>query len=374
MKVFRVFTSGGAAYGLERNVLSTIAPLTTLGLDVRIVAVAEMRCGGLSEPTFAKLRQSGCRFDVIETRHRVPFDVARKLAKLVREHKPDVLHSHGYKADIASILSRTAVPKVATVHGWCSRTVKERFYEWLGVQALKRMDAVVALCEDYRQRLLRRGIRGEHIHVVSVGTRAEDIPSSGRDFRREWGIGDDEVLVVQVGRLSSEKNPGLLLEVARRICTNHGNARFVFVGDGPLMAHLRADASSLGNRIVLAGYVREVGDVYGAADIVASTSNTEALPRTLLEAGAMGVPVVATDVGGVAEIVEHGVTGILCPSGDAEAITAAIERLVEDAAFRKQAGAAARERIRTLFSVAACAQRLIDVYEAAIGRRERAIT
>lgn len=372
MKVFRVFTSGGAAYGLERNVFSTISPLTALGVKVRVIAIAEMRSGGLGDTALARLRESCCPFDVIQTHRRVPLDVARKLANLIRTDRPDIVHSHGYKADIASVMSRAKVARVATVHGWCSRSAKERFYEWIGIQALKRMDAVIALCEDYRQRLVRRGVRNECIHVVPVGTRVEDIPSSGLNFRHEWRVRDDEVLIVQVGRLSPEKNPRLLLDAALRICAKHANARFAFVGDGSMTERLRADAAPLGDRVVFAGYMRDVGDVYRAANIVANTSNTEALPRTLLEAGIMGVPVVATNVGGAAEIIEDGVTGILCPPGDVGAISAALTRLIEDTNFRTRAGAAARERVGTLFSIAACGRRLLEVYEAVIARRKGA--
>ncbi len=377
MKVLHVFATGGEAYGIERTLFSILPALAAEGVDVRVAVVAETRAGGLGERTAAGLRDCRCEYDVIEAKGRLPLGPARRLRQLVREHSPDVVHSHGYKCDLASLLSRAGRPRVSTVHGFCSRTSRERFYEWINVRCLKRMDAVIALCEDYRRRLLCRGVPDDRIRVAHVGVDPDRIPGSGRNFRREWSIGGDEVLVVQVGRLSPEKNPALFIEVAQRLCSiRRGGAcvapaRFVLVGDGQLMSQLRAATSDAG--VLLAGYVEEVGDVFRAADIAVNCSTTEGLPGALLEAGAMGVPVVATDVGGVAEIVEDGVTGILCPSGDAEAIAAAIGRLVEDGAFRKRAGAAARERIRTTFSVAACARRLLDVYEAAIGRKKESV-
>ncbi len=363
MKVIHVMETGGEAYGVERTVSTLLAGLARQGLDVRAAVVAETRAGGLSAAAAERLKATGCPFDIIETASRFPFGIASRLRRLFDREKPDVVHSHGYKIDLAVLLSRTRAATVTTVHGWCSRSAKERFYEWLGVQCEKRMDAVIALCEDYRRRLIRRGVRADRIRVVHVGTDPAALPSSGRDCRAEWGVGRDEVLIVQVGRLSPEKNPALFIEAAKRLAPRLPQARFVLVGDGSLMAPLRALAGPLGDRLVFAGYVKDVGCVFSAADIVVNCSTTEGLPGVLLEAGAMGLPAVATAVGGVSEIIDEGVTGFLCASGDTEAVAAAIERLVQDPALRRSMGDAARKRIGTDFTIDACAKQLLKVYE-----------
>ena len=134
MKVIHVFTTGGDAYGVERTVSSILPALVRQGVEVRAVAVAEARAGGVSESTAARFRELGCPFHIIETAGRLPFRLARRLRRLFDDEKPDIVHSHGYKTDLALLLSRTKTAMVTTVHGWCGRSAKERFYEWLGVQ------------------------------------------------------------------------------------------------------------------------------------------------------------------------------------------------------------------------------------------------
>ena len=363
MRVVHVFATGGAAYGTERTVLSVLRGLAKQGAEARAIVVVEPRAGGMAQPTRERLRECGAAADVIDAESRLPFAIGRQLRRLLDAQPPDVLHSHGYKCDMASLFSRLKTARVTTVHGWCGRTPRERLYEWLGVQCQKRMDAVVALCEDYRQRLIRRGVSTQRVHVVPVGIDPAAIPSGRRDFRQEWGVGGHETLVVQVGRLSPEKAPHLFVEVAARLSGRLPNTRFALAGDGPLMPRLQTAVVRLSGRVLLAGYVMEVGDVLRAADVVLNCSTTEGLPGALLEAGAMGVPAVATAVGGVPDIIQDGVTGILCPPGDVEAIKAAVARLIEDTELRENMGAAARERVERVFGVEACTERLIQVYE-----------
>jgi len=119
--------------------------------------------------------------------------------------------------------------------------------------------------------------------------------------------------------------------------------------------------------VTLTGYIEDIGDVFRAADVIVNCSTTEGLPGALLEAGAASRPAVATAVGGVPEIIEDGVTGLLCPSGDTDALTAALERLVQDGPLRETMGAAARARIDSVFGTAACSQRLVEIYKSLLG-------
>jgi len=363
LKVMHVFQTGGKAYGVERTVLSLLPALTRRGIQVHVVVAAETRWGGMDEHTARQLRECACKVDVIPVTAHLPFGLAKCLRRIVARERPDIVHSHGYKCDIASMLSRSAAAKVATIHGWCSRSVREKLWEWTGVQFEKRMDAVVALSGDYRDRLLRRGVADSRIHVVHAGIDVAALRSGRRDCRGEWGIGRDGVLVVQVGRLSPEKNPQLFVRMAKQVCKRLPQATFVLVGGGPLEGVLSRDVAGSRGRILLAGYVEEIADVFGAADIAVSCSTTEGLPGAVLEAGAMSTPVVATAVGGVPEIIEDGVTGILCPPGDVEELEAGIVRLIEDVELRTNMGAAARQRIAAAFTSNTCAAQLVELYE-----------
>lgn len=363
MKVLHVLRTGGMAYGVERTVLSMLPALLQRGVEVRVFVVVEAKVGRTPATVPDILRQGGCEVDVVETGSRFPLGVARTLRRICDREKPDILHTHGYKCDLASLLSRSKAQKVTTVHGWCSRSMRERFYEWVDVQCLKRMGRVIALCEDYRGRLLRRGVADRLIRVAHVGVELDMLPSSGHDYRAEWGVGPDDLLATQIGRLSPEKNPALFLEVAGRLAGRFPHMKFVLVGDGPLADQLRRDAAQAGVPVTFAGYISDVGDVFRAADVVVNCSTTEGLPGALLEAGVTGTPAVATIVGGAPEIIDDGVTGFLCPSGDAGALAGALERLIKDGELREKMAAAARERIRTVFNTDVCARHIVEIYE-----------
>ena len=373
MKVIHLFRTGTAGYGLERNILCTLPGLVERGIDVVGVGVKEERVSPAAPHFIQYLQDSGVQWTSIESYSRLPFGLARQLSEVVDAENPDIIHSHGYKCDAGMVLAETAdAVRMTTIHGWLSRSVRERFYEWINVQTCKRLDRVIVFCEDYRQRLLLRGVPGEVIRIIPVGLDPDVVPGAGTDFRQAWGVPEDGLLIAQIGRLSREKNPDVFVDVACKLSDKFPDARFVLVGDGVMHGQLEETVASAGKEGVIrfAGYVHEMADVAGAIDIAVNCSATEGIPRTLLEAGAAGVPAVATDVGGVPDALDDGVTGILCPPGDADAIETGLTRLIEDTELRAKMGAAARERVATVFSIETCSRRLITDYETLLSDRK----
>ncbi len=342
------------------------------GIEVVALAVVETRAGEIA-PSFAhSLAQSGIRLYQVPVASRLPWALARELTGVFRSEAPDIIHSHDYKCDLTILLANTYdAGLMTTVHGWCSRTPIERFYEWLELQCCKRMDAVVVFCPEYKRRVVAGGVSSGAVHIAPVGVDPIAVPRDGNDFRERWGVSRAAVLIAQVGRLSQEKQPQVFVKMATELCARFLTARFVLVGTGAMLPELRRQVASTGRRdaLVFAGYVASVGDVFDTVDIVVSCSSTEAVPRVLLESGAAGLPVVATAVGGVPDVVEDGVTGILCQPGDVGAITNGVARLIGDTALRKRLGAAAQERVASKFSIEACSRRLVEVYEAVSGRK-----
>ena len=372
MKVVHFFRTSAAGYGLERNILCTLPGLVERGIEVTGVGVTEEHVSPAAPDFVERLQDSGVRWTTIESCSRLPFALARRLSHILSTEKPDIVHSHGYKCDVGMLLANTGdAVRMTTVHGWLSRNVLERFYEWINVQSCKRLDRVIVFCEDYRRRLLSRGVPDKVIRVIPVGLDTRVVPRMGTDFRNEWGVPENGLLIAQIGRLSPEKHPEMFIEVACRLSEKFPHARFVLVGDGTMRKRLEQTVMSAGKGDVIrfAGYVHEVADVADAIDIGVNCSATEGIPRTLLEAGAAGVPVVATDVGGVPDALDDGVTGILCPSGDARAIEAGLTRLLEDVELRAKMGAAARDRVATVFSIEMCSWRLIAEYETLLADR-----
>ncbi|MEM7339987.1 MAG: glycosyltransferase [Actinomycetota bacterium] len=280
----------------------------------------------------------------------------------LRALRPDVVHTHSSKAGVLGRVAanRLGVPVAHTVHGWSmagptsSRSMLVRARR-RGVVALEqalaaRTDAIVVVTEADRSAGLAAGIgQPDQYHVIrsgidlSVPTRAADDPHAQR---AQLGVGPG-FLVGTVARLSPQKDLGTLLTGfarARRDLERiapDGPPSLVIIGGGPDHDALRTRTSALG----LDEYVRFLGPRADAAalvagfDLFALSSRWEGLPRSIVEAVAAGVPVVATDVGGVSELIDHGRTGRLVAAGDADAIANA---LVDAAAASGQSVAMAR--------------------------------
>jgi glycosyltransferase involved in cell wall biosynthesis len=188
-------------------------------------------------------------------------------------------------------------------------------------------------------------------------------PELRRALRGELGITDDEVVALTVANLRSEKGYDVLLEAARLSVAAGAPVRFLSVGRGPLEAELAAAADVGG----LAGHLRFLGTrtdtprLMAGADLFVLPSHQEGLPVALMEAMSAGLPVVATTVGGVPDVITDGVDGLLVPPGRADLLAQAVERVVRNPALRARLAAASLER-SALFDVRAAARAIESLY------------
>jgi glycosyltransferase involved in cell wall biosynthesis len=189
--------------------------------------------------------------------------------------------------------------------------------------------------------------------------------------RRALGLADDALIVGCVGRLVPVKNHALLLECLPHFAARHANLDIVLVGGGELGTMLRERAASLGvaDRVLFAGERPNVTDLLPAFDVFAQPSLSEGLSIALLEASATGLAIVATDVGGNREIVGDGETGLLVPSGDVDALTAALDRMLSGADLRARFGAAAAEWAERNASISAMREAYDRFYRDALATR-----
>lgn len=183
-------------------------------------------------------------------------------------------------------------------------------------------------------------------------------------IRREAGACGGVPLVVGVMRLSIEKRPDLFVETIRRVRLVKPDCRAAIAGVGPLEGEVRRQIASLrlDHAITLLGQRRDVNAILAAADVVLLTSDHEGTPNVLLEALALGRAVVATDAGGVGEVIEHDRTGLLAECGDVGALAAAVNRVLTDSSFAEQLAAAGREIVRERFSLDAVVDQTLAAY------------
>ena len=303
-----------------------------------------------------------------------------QLTRTLRSLRPDIVHTHnpkpGILGRIAARLVRTPLV-VNTQHGlWAQPT--DRWQRRLPVYTAERIAAafgdveLVQNPEDVRTLVETLHIPDSNVRLLGNGVDLgrfdpAHVPAGTRQrLRAEWGIADDEVVCLVVGRLVVEKGIVELLDAAHQLSERGVRARFVVVGptdpdksdaiDPAIFDRARSDG------VVLTGTRSDMPECYAASDIFVTASWREGFPRSAMEAAAMGLPTVASDIRGNRQVISDGETGLLVPVRDADRIANAVERLVDDPDERSRMGVAARQRAAAEFDQQRVIDRTLDVY------------
>lgn len=290
------------------------------------------------------MRESGITVvEVPGLRRRIsPVDDVRALWHLYRYfrvHRPQLVSTHTSKAGvlgrIAAVLAGVPV-RVHTFHGLVLEgyfgPIASAMARWVERRLASISTAIIAVGPQVDTDLHRFGI-GDGRRIVIRGGFDFDRLSGGSPsaVRDELGISARAPVIGIVGRLASVKNVRMFLQAATRVLRAQTDARFLLVGDGELRAELESYAAALGlgASAMFTGWRRDLNDVYAAVDVAVCCSFHEGVPAALIEACAASRPVVGTDVGGIPDVVEDGINGYVVPSGDADALAAAILKVLE---------------------------------------------
>jgi glycosyltransferase involved in cell wall biosynthesis len=294
---------------------------------------------------------------------------AWRLVRLVRGGSFDLVHAHGQDAAILAVATRPlhGARVVVTRHviDEPSRTRRERWRAGAALAALARADARVTVSQAAASRLAELlGPRHSDIRVIRNGVDLERFaPGSRREAARTaLGLEPDDLAMLALAVLREGKGHDVLLGAMPGVLAEVPRARLLVAGAGETEPALRALAAPLGKAVDFLGARADAPDLLAASDVVVLASLAEALPTALMEAAAAGRPCVATRVGGVPEIVEDGVTGLLVPPGDSAALARALIRLAREAALRVGMGRAARERAEAQFSLDAQVERTWELW------------
>jgi len=264
------------------------------------------------------------------------------------------------------------IPWVAYHHGYTATDSKMRLYNRFDRWSLPKADLVMTVCEAFAQELAsvakvrREKIRVQH-NPIRPGSRPN--PAEVEALRKHLAIAEHERVILSVGRLSLEKAHADLILAFEQLCATNADYKLVIVGDGPERANLEAAASRFEKRIVFTGQISEVQPFYAMADVFVLPSQSEGSPNVLLEAMAAEVPVVATAVGGVPEIVEDETSALLVPSSNPSSIATALAALLTDKNLAQRLARNAARLIDAHHNPENYVQSLVGIYREVIDRK-----
>ncbi|MFL5963573.1 MAG: glycosyltransferase family 4 protein [Gaiellaceae bacterium] len=349
--------------GAEQHLLALLPALRERSVDARFLSFD----AGEDAERFHRALDDR---DVPWRRVRSGLDVSPRLAanilRAVRAESPDLLHTHMVHADVygsfAAQVLRT--PFVSTRHN------DDRYllgpFRHVDRAFMHGVRRIVAISDAVREFHIRAGLDAAKLVTIHYGL--DDVPAAPSEVTPDAvGVPAGAPLVLAIGRLIEQKDHATLLEAFARIHGTHPAARLAILGWGPLEAHTKALVHRLGldDAVFVLGRV-EPRDWLARADVFAHTSRWEGFGIVLLEAMLAGLPVVATRVSAIPEIVVDGETGLLTAPRDATAVADSLARLLDDVELRRRLGLAGLERAHKDFSVQHMAEQTLDVYEEAL--------
>jgi glycosyltransferase involved in cell wall biosynthesis len=275
--------------------------------------------------------------------------LARKqLEKIIRDVKPDIIHTHTFKAGYVTRMKKQSIPVIHTFHGHLLADPEFSGFKLKVIIEVERMLAkksakLVTVGRRVADELLeqRIGYKAQYVNIPP-GVVAINVTPKGQALQNLNLEDDGRPIVGWIARVTGVKNPMLALQVADAMPDTH----FVLAGGGDLLEQVKAAAPA---NVSVIGWA-EAADVFGASELILSTSENEGMPVALIEAQLAGKPVIATDVGSVSEVVLNHETGIVT-NKNAGSITLALETLLLDKQKRTEMGTIAKSRANALFSV-----------------------
>jgi sugar transferase (PEP-CTERM/EpsH1 system associated) len=339
--------------GLERNVVNQVREGQKLGQRVSIVCLD--RPGTLAP----RIQQLGANLVVLDRRPGIRPGMVLQVRRALRDLRPDVVHTH----QLATLLYGGAAARmlrvpvvVHTEHA--KEEYQRRRKRMLGRIAGLFCDRFYCLTKDMVNHVRSAGILPERkIQLIQNGIDVASFTRSASDraaIRQSLNVPPDALLIGTVGRLNEVKRQDVLIRAFAQVRQHTPDAHLVLVGEGPALNDLQTLVSSHGltDCVHFAGYQPHSGPYLQAMDIFALTSRSEGMPQAVLEASVTGLPVVASRVGGLPEVIEDGVSGIMFEAGNDAALATIFRELIANADLRKRLGAAARARVESKFSVA----------------------
>ena len=362
----RVVTGSGG--GPEKTILNSPRFLPDLGYQA---ICAYMRPPG--DDGFAVLQNKAQNADAnlleVDDGGPLDFSLVKRFADICRGHNVAVWHAHDYKSNLLGVMVRRRWPMklVTTVHGWVRHTWKTPLYYALDRLSLRWYDRVICVSDDLYEASLRSGVPHDRCVLIqnAIDTAQFQRRQSVAAAKTRLGLDPNRKLVGAIGRLSPEKGFDVLIRAVQQLLTRGEKVDLQIIGDGEDQQRLESLIASLGpgDRIRLLGYRADAIPYYEAFDVFALSSYREGLPNVLLEAMALQTPVVATAIAGIPKLITHEQDGLLVPPGDANALSAALSKVLDDSVLAGRLAHAGRGTIERNYCFERRMQKVGRVYD-----------
>jgi len=294
------------------------------------------------------------------------------LITFIKGHHISIVHSHGYKPNIyLGIMPRRFlnIKVICTIHGWTKnfrRDLKLLIYEKTNCFFIKKFIKCVAVSNNVRDDMVNEGIPVSKIKRIYNGINLSEVEILHEKclIRKSFNIPEDTFLIGAAGRLFPEKGVDIFIDGAVNFLRYHPNTLFLIAGDGPLLANYKMKVKKLGieKNFYFLGFIDRIYEYLSMLDIFVLSSRTEGLPMVLLEAMSVGCPAVCSHVGGIPEVIENNINGLLFAPYHSRALSEKLALLFENKTLRNKLAINGKNKVKEMFSSKRMASEYLQLY------------
>lgn len=373
------------------NVLLLVPSFDTGGPGTTVLTIAKSISAERFNPIICSMRKSNLELEERAKKQGIKvvnlnmgsifdFKVFLKLYQLIKKEKINIIHNHGFRPEIyGSLAGKLTKCKgvVTTIHHNPVVDIPLDYGVIVGslINFSRKIfsffeDSIVVLTKDAKKGLIKLHFPQEKIRIIPTGSNPALFIEERNNLSREkvlmkFNIPKNKFVVGTIAILKPRKGISYLIDAAKTVIKEYPDVRFLIIGSGPLEKKLKEEVRSLGLQeyIVFQNYYEHILEIYESINLLVLPSLTEGIPAVLLEAMAFGVPVVATGVGGVPEMIEDGISGILVPPKNPEALAEAIIKIYKNPELASKMAKSARTRFEKSFTAEMMARQYEKVYE-----------
>ncbi|MEW6614221.1 MAG: glycosyltransferase family 4 protein [Thermodesulfobacteriota bacterium] len=321
-----------------------------------------------------RARKAGISTVTMPMRHSFDLSASFKIFRLIKEKRIEIVNTHSsVDSWIASFSVKLARSPILIRTRHLSVPISTNPLNFI----YRLPDAIITTGESIKERMVKiNQLDNSRIFSIPTGVKLQEFDPDidGHYLREELGINGVTPIITMVAVLRSWKRHEIFLDAARLVLKNFPEARFLIVGEGPRRKHVEAKIEELGisDFTIMTGYREDIPEILSVSDISVLTSeSSEGVPQALIQAMAMARPVVATNAGGIPEVISDGQTGILIEPNDAEGLANAILRLLKDSEFARRIGKNGRKLVEERFSCDTMIDKITNLYETILSKKRR---